>query len=135
MASRRRPSTPSARKRSRQRHTVGFDMPVRRIVSIRPRPESSPGTMRARQACFRRLRGWPGDLFEALALPVRKPGFPSCRFPAHLPCLPFCWPLATAAGERYHASERNGIACFKSSTSCAGGGTARTLRQRPPARG
>ncbi|MCY4315215.1 MAG: hypothetical protein OXC66_03745, partial [Roseovarius sp.] len=25
------------------------------------------------------------DLFEALALPVRKPDFPSCRFPARLP--------------------------------------------------
>ena len=52
VASRRRPSTPSSRKRSHQRHTVGFDMPVRRIVSTSPCPEPSARTMRARQACF-----------------------------------------------------------------------------------
>ena len=36
----------------RQRHTARFDMPVRRTVSIRPCPEPSSRTMRARQTCF-----------------------------------------------------------------------------------
>ncbi len=39
--SRRSPSTPSTRKRSHKRQTVGFDMPVRRMVSDRPLPEPS----------------------------------------------------------------------------------------------
>ncbi len=57
VASRRSPSTPRARKRSRRRRTVGFDMPVRRMVPAGPQPEPGSGTMRARQTCFRRLRG------------------------------------------------------------------------------
>ncbi len=57
VASRRSPSTPRARKRSHQRRTVGFDMPVRRMVPAGPQPEPGSGTMRARQTCFRRLRG------------------------------------------------------------------------------
>ena len=50
-----------------------FDIPVRRIVPIRPRPESSPGTMRARQACFRRLRGWPATRSRRLRSPSESP--------------------------------------------------------------
>ena len=73
VASRRRPSTPSARKRSHQRHTVGFDIPVRRIVSTSPCPEPSPGTMRARQACFRRLRGWPATFSRRSRSPSESP--------------------------------------------------------------
>ena len=57
MASRSSPSTPSARKRSHQRHTVGFDIPVRRMVSTRPQPEPSSRMMPARQTCFCGLRG------------------------------------------------------------------------------
>ncbi|MCY4209090.1 MAG: hypothetical protein OXD29_14245, partial [Roseovarius sp.] len=46
---------------------------------------------------------------------------PKARFPVlsisrPSASLPFCWPLATAAGEQCHASERNDIACFKSYT-------------------
>ncbi len=57
VASRRSPSTPSARKRSHRRRTVGFDRPVRRMVPASLQPEPIAGTMRARQTCFRRLRG------------------------------------------------------------------------------
>ena len=55
------------------RHRVGFDMPVRRIVSIRPCPEPSPGTMRARQACFLRLRGWPATRSRCSRCPSESP--------------------------------------------------------------
>ena len=93
-------------------------------------PDRAPSRAQGRCALARRASGdsagGPRDPFEVLALPVRKPGFRSCRFPAHLPCLPFCWPLATAAGEQCHASGRNGIACFKSYTSVsASSGTPR----------
>ncbi|MCY4208440.1 MAG: hypothetical protein OXD29_10885 [Roseovarius sp.] len=40
------------------------------------------------------------DLFEALALPVRKPDFHSCRFPAHLP-------LSRFAGRSQRRRENN----------------------------
>src|SRR4051794_22306806 len=50
--SRNRPSTPSAAKRSCQRQTQVFDLPVRRIISTVPRPSAVNSTISARQACF-----------------------------------------------------------------------------------
>ena len=72
VASRRSPSTPSARKRSHQRQTVGFDMPVRRMVSASPQPDPSARTMRARHTCFCRLLG-------LLTIPSRRSRSPSER--------------------------------------------------------
>jgi hypothetical protein len=50
--SRNRPSTPSAAKRSCQRQTQVFDLPVRRMISTVPRPSAVNSTISARQACF-----------------------------------------------------------------------------------
>ena len=58
VASCRRPSTPSARKRPHQRQIVGFDIPVRLIVSTRPQPAPSSRMMWARHACLRGVCGW-----------------------------------------------------------------------------
>ena len=84
VASRRRPSTPSARKRSRQRHTARFDIPVRRAVSIKPWPEPSQGRCAPARRASGGSAGGP-DPFKASALPVRQPDLPSCRFPARPP--------------------------------------------------
>ena len=81
MARRRRPSTPSARKRSHQRHTVGFDMPVRRIVSIRPRPEPSASLMRAWRASEEASRDGPLPVRWRLRYPSESPVFTFVDFP------------------------------------------------------
>ena len=75
----------SARKRSRpRRHTVGFDIPVRLHQTV------SPGTMRARQARFRRLRGWPATCSRRPRSPSESPvsrrvDFPPVRLSPVLP--------------------------------------------------
>lgn len=46
------PSTPSAAKRSCQRHTQVFDLPVRRMISTVPIPSADKSTISARQTCF-----------------------------------------------------------------------------------
>ena len=50
--SRRSPSKPSAAKRSCQRQTQVFDLPVRRMISIVPTPSAVKSTISARQTCF-----------------------------------------------------------------------------------
>jgi len=50
--SRRSPSTPSSAKRSCQRQTQVFDLPVRRMISTVPTPSALSKTIRARQTCF-----------------------------------------------------------------------------------
>ena len=50
--SRKRPSTPSSAKRSCQRQTQVFDLPVRRMISTVPRPPAESSTISARQTCF-----------------------------------------------------------------------------------
>lgn len=47
------PGTPSSRYRSCQRQTVGFDMPVRRMISTVPRPSAVASTISARQTSLR----------------------------------------------------------------------------------
>ena len=116
VASRGRPSTPSARKRSRQRRAVGFDMPVRRIVPSDRVPTRAQALCAPARRASGGFAGMTRDPFEALALPVRKPDFPSCRLSSCRSCpsasLPFCWLLATAAGGQCHASGKNGITMF-----------------------
>jgi hypothetical protein len=51
--SRLSPGTPSSRYRSCQRQTVGFDMPVRRMISTVPRPSAVASTISARQTSLR----------------------------------------------------------------------------------
>ena len=53
--SRSRPSTPSAAKRSCQRHTHGFDLPVARMIAIVPSPSAVARIILARQTT---LLGW-----------------------------------------------------------------------------
>ena len=55
--SRSRPSTPSCIKRSCQRHTQVFDLPVAAMIAEVPRPSLLSSTIRARQTCFCGLRG------------------------------------------------------------------------------
>ena len=50
--SRRRPSTPSSMKRSCQRQTQVFDLPVRRMIFVVPAPSALDSTMAARHTCF-----------------------------------------------------------------------------------
>jgi hypothetical protein len=50
--SRSKPSTPEAANRACHRHTVGFDWPVRRAISIVPTPSVLNSTIQARQTCF-----------------------------------------------------------------------------------
>ena len=50
--SRRRPSTPSAAKRSCQRQTQVFDLPVSRMIAFVPSPPALSSTICARQTCF-----------------------------------------------------------------------------------
>ena len=50
--SRRSPSTPSVMNRSCQRQTLGFDLPLRRMISAVPRPSAVARMIFARQACF-----------------------------------------------------------------------------------
>ena len=50
--SRRRPSTPASAKRSCQRQTQVFDVPVRRMISTVPTPSAESSTISARQTCF-----------------------------------------------------------------------------------
>ncbi|ESW76196.1 hypothetical protein X772_32360 [Mesorhizobium sp. LSJC280B00] len=50
--SRSSPSQPSAAKRSCQRHTQVFDLPVRRMISTVPTPSADRSTISARQTCF-----------------------------------------------------------------------------------
>jgi hypothetical protein len=50
--SRNRPSTPSSAKRSCQRQTQVFALPVRRMISTVPSPSAESSTISARQACF-----------------------------------------------------------------------------------
>jgi len=50
--SRKRPSTPSSAKRSCQRQTQVFDLPVRRMISTVPTPCALSSTISARQTCF-----------------------------------------------------------------------------------
>ena len=47
-----RPSTPSRMKRSCQRRTQFFDLPVRATIAIAPNPGSLSSTIRARHTCF-----------------------------------------------------------------------------------
>lgn len=51
--SRLSPGTPSSRYRYCQRQTVGFDMPVRRMISTVPRPSAVASTISARQKSLR----------------------------------------------------------------------------------
>jgi hypothetical protein len=51
--SRLSPGTPSARYRSCQRQTVGFDMPVRRMIRAVPSPSAIARTISARQTTLR----------------------------------------------------------------------------------
>ena len=46
------PSTPSAMNRACHRHTTGFDLPDRRIISAVPQPSAVARMMLARQTCF-----------------------------------------------------------------------------------
>ena len=113
VASRRRPSTPSARKRSHHSATPS--------ASTCPSAESSPparAPSRAQGRCAPAGRA-SGDSAGG-PRPVRgaRAARPKARFPVlsisrPSTSLPFCWPLETAAGEQCHASERNGISCFK----------------------
>src|SRR5512133_945001 len=50
--SRRSPSTPSVMNRSCQRQTLGFDLPLRRMISDVPRPSAVARMIFARQTCF-----------------------------------------------------------------------------------
>jgi len=50
--SRRRPSYPSCMKRSCQRQTQVFDLPVRRMTSLVPIPSALNRTISARQTCL-----------------------------------------------------------------------------------
>ena len=50
--SRSSPSTPSAAKRSCQRQTQVFDLPVWRMIAFVPSPSAINNTIRARQTCF-----------------------------------------------------------------------------------
>ena len=50
--SRSRPSTPSAMKRSCQRHTHVFDLPVAAMIATVPMPSAVSRMIRARQTCF-----------------------------------------------------------------------------------
>jgi hypothetical protein len=50
--SRSRPSTPASMQRSCQRHTEGFDSPVRRMISAAPNRSPVNSTTSARQTCF-----------------------------------------------------------------------------------
>jgi hypothetical protein len=46
------PSTRSSMNRACQRHTVGLVLPVRRMISMVPKPSAVKSTIRARQTCF-----------------------------------------------------------------------------------
>jgi len=46
------PATPSAMNRACQRHTTGFDLPERRMISVVPQPSAVARMMFARQTCF-----------------------------------------------------------------------------------
>jgi hypothetical protein len=50
--SRSNPATPATMKRSCQRHTAVFDLPVWRMIALVPRPSADSSTIRARHACF-----------------------------------------------------------------------------------
>src|SRR5215210_1309766 len=50
--SRKSPATPASAKRSCQRQTQVFDLPVRRMISTVPSPPAESSTISARQACF-----------------------------------------------------------------------------------
>ena len=64
--SRRRPSTPASAKRSCQRQTQVFDVPVRRMISTVPRPAAESSTISARQTCF-------CGAFRLLTIPSSRP--------------------------------------------------------------
>jgi hypothetical protein len=49
---RSRPSTPSAAQCSCQRHTQGFDLPVKRAIALTLSPSAMDSTIRARQTTF-----------------------------------------------------------------------------------
>src|SRR5450631_1297246 len=53
--SRRSPSTPASMKRSCQRQTHGFDLPVRRMISLVPWPSVVARTISARHTAFLEL--------------------------------------------------------------------------------
>ncbi len=114
VASRRSPSTPRARKRSRRRRTVGFDTPVRRMVPAGPQPEPGSGTMRARQTCFRRLRG----LLAACSRRARSASGSTIACPSVCPP-PVMRRVMVAAGE-CHDPEKKRIFCFRLTTSADG---------------
>ena len=46
------PATPSAMNRACHRHTTGFDLPDRRMISAVPQPSAVARTMLARHTCF-----------------------------------------------------------------------------------
>ena len=46
------PSTPSAMNRACHRHTTGFDLPDRRMISAVPQPSAVARMMAARHTCF-----------------------------------------------------------------------------------
>ena len=50
--SRKRPSTPSSMKRSRQRQTQVFDLPVQRMIPCVPTPSALKRMIAARHTCF-----------------------------------------------------------------------------------
>jgi hypothetical protein len=50
--SRSKPSTPASANRACQRYTVGFDCPVRSMISMVPTPSAVSTTIRARRTCF-----------------------------------------------------------------------------------
>ena len=80
--SRSSPSTPSAAKRSCQRQTQVFDLPVRRMISIVPTPSALNSTISARQTCFCGRVAVPDQRRQAAAIGRRNGEGYSC---AHAP--------------------------------------------------
>src|SRR4029077_6032756 len=75
----RRLSYPASMKRSCQRHTQVFDLPVRRMISLVPTPSALTRTIPARQTCLcgvlrsraRALRGRRSADLRVMEVPVR----------------------------------------------------------------
>ena len=80
--SRSRPSTPSSTKRSCQRQTQVFDLPVRRMISTVPTPSAVSRTISARQTCFCGRVAVLDDQLQAAAIGRRNGDGYSC---AHAP--------------------------------------------------
>lgn len=66
--SRLSPGTPSSRYRSCQRQTVGFEIPIRRMISTVPAPSAVASTMPTRHESLRGVL----RLFRALMIAMRQ---------------------------------------------------------------